>query len=155
MEINKIINMREAENVENYLSFSFPAISKNEKLARNVVAAFLLDANPTVEILSDIKTAVSEAVTNSVVHGYREREGLCEVVLKLQDNCLYIKIVDYGVGISNIEEARQPFFTTGKSSERSGMGFTVMETFMDEVEVRNLEVGSGLVVEMVKEIQSK
>jgi len=150
---NMILKMREESDAENFLNFVLPALSKNEKLARNIVASFLLELNPSVEVLSDIKTAVSEAVTNSVVHGNGEKRGVCDITLKLSGGVFYIKIADFGVGIKDIDEARQPFFTTGKSGERSGMGFTVMETFMDEVEVKNQESGSGLVVEMVKEIQ--
>ena len=101
----------------------------------------------------DIKTAVSEAVTNSVVHGYNSRGGNCKIQVKLKNDYFYIKVEDYGVGITDIEQARQPFFTTGKSGERSGMGFTVMETFMDEVIVTNQNLGSGLVVEMVKVLE--
>ena len=152
MEIKTILKMREEEFSDNYLVVNLPAISKNERVARNVVASFLLELNPSVESLNDIKTAVSEAVTNSVVHGYREKEGKCVLTLKIKDNIFYIKIEDFGVGIKNIEEAMQPFFTTGNTGERSGMGFTVMETFMDEVSVANQECGTGLIVEMVKEI---
>ena len=150
-ECCEIIEQFRGENeVENQLEIKFPAISKNEKLARNIVASVLLDKNPRVEILADIKTAVSEAVTNSVVHGYCHKGGLCQIVVKLKGNKFYIRIEDFGIGIKDIEQARQPFFTTGTDGDRSGMGFTVMETFMDEVKISNQSQGSGLIVEMVK-----
>lgn len=152
MEMKTILMMRNVEEFDNNLVIYLPALSKNEKLSRNIVASFLLELNPSVESLNDIKTAVSEAVTNSVVHGYKNLGGECVLTLRIKDNIFYIKIEDFGVGINNIEEAMQPFFTTGNTGERSGMGFTVMETFMDEVCVSNQEKGSGLVVEMVKEI---
>ena len=150
-ECCEIIEQFRCEKVfENQLEIKFPAISKNEKLARNIVASVLLDKNPRVEVLADIKTAVSEAVTNSVVHGYGHKGGECHIVAKLNGDKFYIKIEDFGVGIKDIEQARQPFFTTGTNGDRSGMGFTVMETFMDEVKVSNRLQGSGLVVEMAK-----
>ena len=152
MEMKTILMMRNVEEFDNNLVIYLPALSKNEKLSRNIVASFLLELNPSVESLNDIKTAVSEAVTNSVVHGYKNLGGEFDLTLRIKDNIFYIKIEDFGVGINNIEEAMQPFFTTGNTGERSGMGFTVMETFMDEVCVSNQEKGSGLVVEMVKEI---
>lgn len=151
--ISVIEKLRTEEKLDNVLTIEFPAVSKNEKLARNIVASVLLEKNPRVEVLSDIKTAVSEAVTNSVVHGYNSRGGNCKIQVKLKNDYFYIKVEDYGVGITDIEQARQPFFTTGKSGERSGMGFTVMETFMDEVIVTNQNLGSGLVVEMVKVLE--
>lgn len=153
-EVKNIIERLRTGEGENFLEMVFPAISKNEKLARNIVASLLLDKNPSVEVLSDIKTAVSEAVTNSVVHGYMGAGGECKIIAKLSGDFFYIKIEDFGVGIPDIEKARQPFFTTGKNGERSGMGFTVMETFMDEVEVNNQTGKSGLVVEMAKDLTS-
>lgn len=155
MEMKIISKMREEENNDNYLIVRLPALSKNEKLSRNIVSSFLLELNPSIESLNDIKTAVSEAVTNSVVHGYKSCDGECLLTLKTKGNIFYIKIEDFGVGITNIEEAMQPFFTTGNTGERSGMGFTVMETFMDEVRVSNQVNGNGLVVEMVKELKEE
>ena len=145
-----IERLRDEKELDNVLEIKFPAISKNEKLARNIVASILLDKNPRVEMLADVKTAVSEAVTNSVVHGYGHNGGDCLIMAKLKGDKFYIRIEDFGVGIKDIEQARQPFFTTGTNGDRSGMGFTVMETFMDEVEISNQKQGSGLVVEMVK-----
>ena len=92
---------------------------------------------------------MSEAVTHSVVHGYKDLEGECDLTLKIKDNIFYIKVEDHGVGISNIEEAMQPFFTTGNTGERSGMGFTVMQSFMDTISVNN-QTGGGTVVTMQK-----
>ena len=148
-----ILNLRESDDLENYIEVTFPSKSENEKLARNIVASILLELNPTVEELSDIKTAVSEAVTNSIVHGYKNSSGEVCLICKLKNDLVYICISDNGVGIENIEKAMQPFFTTGPEGERSGMGFTVMETFMDEVQVEN-KSGGGLRVELVKKINS-
>lgn len=152
--MSKIQELRDKKDVENYVEMVFPAISKNEKLARNLVSAVIVELNPNVEELTDIKTAVSEAVTNSVVHGYIGKGGDVRLVVKVDGFFVYIRIEDYGTGIEDIEKAREPFFTTGNTGERSGMGFTVMESFMDEIFVFNRESGSGLVVEMVKEINS-
>lgn len=144
--------LRDETNVDNCVEIKFPAVSKNEKLARNLVASILIELNPSVEELSDIKTAVSEAVTNSVVHGYGGKAGMSKLTVKIKNRIVYIKIEDWGVGILDIQKAREPFFTTGNNTERSGMGFTVMESFMDEVEVTNQTTGTGLVVEMIKEL---
>ena len=153
--MSKLIELREKEVVDNMVKIEFWAVSKNEKLARNLVSSVLLELNPNVEELSDIKTALSEAVTNSVVHGYHGKGGLCKMVIKVNRSDVYIRLEDFGGGIEDIEKAREPFFTTGNSSERSGMGFTVMESFMDEVFVSNQTKGTGLVVELFKEIQSR
>ena len=144
--------IRQREEWDNCMEIKFPAVSKNEKLARNLVGAMLLELNPRVEELSDIKTAVSEAVTNSVVHGYLYQGGESKITVKIFNRLVYIKIEDWGVGIKDIKKAREPFFTTGNSAERSGMGFTVMESFMDELEVANQPNMTGVVVEMVKEL---
>lgn len=149
--INKF---KQTDSFDNYIKIIMPALSKNEKFARNLVASFLLDKNPSIEELSDIKTAVSEAVTNSVLHGYSKMSGEISLEASIIGDCLYIKVVDNGVGISDIAQARQPFFTTGPEGERSGMGFTVMETFMDEVNVEHNTDGKGLVVEMVKVLKT-
>lgn len=143
------------QQVDNSLEARFDAKSKNEKLSRNIVAAFVLELNPNVEELSDIKTAVSEAVTNAIVHGYSGCGGEIRITLKSKGSVLYVKIEDFGVGIKDIQKAREPFFTTGNTGERSGMGFTVMESFMDAVEVTNQKGTSGLVVEMIKVINSQ
>ena len=137
--------------MENYMTLKIKAISGNEALARSTVAAFCVSANPTVDILSDIKTAVSEAVTNSIVHGYDGSCGEVEIRASLQGTTLHIDIIDEGVGIEDIEQAKKPFFTTKPNEERSGMGFTVMESFMDELVVRH-NTPHGLIVSMKKDL---
>ena len=114
---------------------SIKAVGKNEAFARSVVGAFCTELNPTIDEISDIKTAVSEAVTNCVVHAYNYGEGEIEIIAEIDGRCLHIEIKDQGVGIENINQARQPFFTTKPNEERSGMGFTVMESFMDSLDV--------------------
>lgn len=136
----------------NKIKITFPAISINEALARNVVASFCLPLNPTLEELSDIKTAVSEAVTNCIVHAYADGEGIIDMEANLYDSgVLSVEIKDYGVGIDDLDKATQPFFTTKPDGERSGMGFTVMQTFMDTVDIVSLP-GKGTTVHMSKNI---
>lgn len=120
-------------NIINEMTLKFKALSENEAFARSCVAAFCVQLNPTLDEITDIKTAVSEAVTNCVVHAYPKEEGEISLNVKLTRDSAIISISDEGVGISNFEKARQPFFTTKPSEERSGMGFTVMESFMDKV----------------------
>ena len=120
-------------NVINEMTLKFKALSENEAFARSCVAAFCVQLNPTLDEITDIKTAVSEAVTNCVVHAYPKEEGEITLNVKLTRGSAIISISDDGIGISNFEKARQPFFTTKPSEERSGMGFTVMESFMDKV----------------------
>ena len=120
-------------NVINEMTLKFKALSENEAFARSCVAAFCVQLNPTLDEITDIKTAVSEAVTNCVVHAYPKEEGEITLNVKLTRYSAIISISDEGIGISNFEKARQPFFTTKPSEERSGMGFTVMESFMDKV----------------------
>lgn len=120
-------------NVINEMTLKFKALSENEAFARSCVAAFCVQLNPTLDEITDIKTAVSEAVTNCVVHAYPKEEGEITLNVKLTRDSAIISVSDEGVGISNFEKARQPFFTTKPSEERSGMGFTVMESFMDKV----------------------
>ncbi len=119
------------------IKFEFDAISENEGLARVVVAAFLTRLDPTLEQLQDVKTAVSEAVTNAVIHGYEEKGGRIWMTAALENGQLELTITDKGIGIENIEQARQPLFTTKPEGERSGMGFSFMEAFMDRVEVES------------------
>ena len=121
--------------VINEMTVSFKAISVNEAFARSLVAAFCVQANPTLDEITDIKTAVSEAVTNSVVHAYPKNTGDVTINVKLYENGALITVSDTGIGISNFEKAKEPFFTTKPDEERSGMGFTVMETFMNNVKV--------------------
>ena len=125
--------------MENYFNLKFEASSTNERFARSVVSAFVLPLDPSVEELSSIKTAVSEAVTNAVVHAYEGKGGEIEMNGTIFGKTLTVTIDDCGKGIEDIAKARQAFFTTGKEGERSGMGFTVMEAFMDKVEVSNLK----------------
>ncbi len=120
---------------ENNVEIIFDAKSENEGFARMVAAAFVTKLDPTLEEISDIKTAVSEAVTNSIVHGYEGKEGKVYMTLGIKDNEVSIEIKDEGVGIENIHRAMEPLFTTKPEQERSGMGFSFMEAFMDELEV--------------------
>lgn len=124
--------------MKNAMKITFSAVPENEALARMAISAFILPLNPTLEQLSDVKTAVSEAVTNSVIHGYPTGGG--EVTLSAaldEDGLLALEIRDCGVGIADIHQAMQPFFSTDRENERSGMGFTVMQSFMDRIEVRS------------------
>ena len=121
----------------NYITMEFPSTSSNEGFARAAAAAFAAQLDPTLEEIGDIKTAVSEAVTNSIIHAYPDRLGKIMLRLKiLEGNVLEITVRDWGKGISDVEKARQPMFTTG-GEERSGMGFTIMESFMDRLSVRS------------------
>ena len=136
----------------NTMSMQIPAKSENESFARAVVAAFCVGLNPTIDEISDIKTAVSEAVTNCVVHAYQKRqhsEDLITIQCKLFPNMLEVTISDRGVGIPDIKQAMEPFYTTEPDNERSGMGFTVMQSFMDSISVNNQD-GGGTVVTMQK-----
>lgn len=144
------------KEIVNQCTVRFPALSRNESLSRSAAAAFALQCDPTVEEIAAIKTAVSEAVTNAIVHGYRDSEGLVELVMKLySDNTLYIQIKDKGRGIPNVKQAMQPAFTTAPADEeRSGLGFTVMESFMDKLRVRSSE-GKGTCVTLEKQLHKK
>ena len=136
----------------NEMRLEFPAIPKNEGLARMVVSAFLVPMNPTIEQMADVKTAVSEAVTNAIVHGYGLRGGVVRLRADYrEDGRMTIDISDRGCGIADVSRAREPFFTTAAGDERSGMGFTVMESFMDQVEVKSV-VGRGTTVRLVKQM---
>ena len=136
----------------NEMRLDFPAIPENEAFARVVVSGFMLPLNPTLEQLADVKTAVSEAVTNAIIHGYAGRRGTVRLHgACTEDGVLYIDVIDRGRGIADVERARQPFYTTDQGEERSGMGFTVMESFMDRVEVKSA-VGEGPTVRLVKQV---
>ena len=142
--------------MKNYMKLEIAAISENESFARSAVAAFALCLNPSLSELSDIKTAVSEGVTNSVVHAYQDGEkGKVEIFCRAEclenGGWLHIEITDYGCGIENIERATTPFFTTLEKEERSGMGFTIMQTFCDAFSVES-EKGKGTRVYMSKRI---
>jgi len=140
--------------IKNTMELRLPSLSINEGFARSVVGAFATQLNPTLEEVADIKTAVSEAVTNAIVHAYPDRIGEIVISASLSGQTLEVSISDKGVGISDIEQARQPFFSTAGDESRSGMGFTVMETFMDEVTVISAP-GEGTTVKMVKTIKSQ
>ena len=137
--------------MENTMRLEFPAFSCNESFARAAVGAFFLQLNPTLEELADVKTAVSEAVTNSIVHGYQNGIGNIVIECRIEDNKFWVAVMDRGVGIEDVEQAKQPFFSTIGGEERSGMGFTVMETFMDCLEVTSTP-GNGTKVTMSKSI---
>lgn len=137
----------------NHMQVSFKSISQNEAFARIVVASFLAPIDPTLEELNEVKTVVSEAVTNAIIHGY-EQEDAFDIYLKceLDDNHVKITIEDLGVGIENVDEALQPLYTSKPELERSGMGFTIMENFMDHVMVES-SLGSGTKVTLEKTFQ--
>lgn len=141
---------------DNQMTVSFLSKSQNEAFARAVTAAFVTQLDPTISDISDIKTAVSEAVTNAVIHGYENKEGMIHLFCGYQKNTIYIEIIDFGKGIENLEQARQPLFTSKPELERSGMGFTVMEMFMDEVEIEtSLEKGTKIrMKKILKKISS-
>ncbi len=138
---------------ENEMQVKMLAIAENEQLARMVVSAFVAPVNPTLEELNDVKTAVSEAVTNAVIHGYPDAENPGYVYLdcQLKDGVFYIVIEDNGVGIENVEQARQPLYTSKPEMERSGMGFAFMEAFMDELKVSS-SPDQGVTVTMKKQL---
>ncbi|MDI9476751.1 MAG: anti-sigma F factor [Bacillota bacterium] len=138
---------------KNYMKIEFDSRSQNEAFARVVVAAFASQLDPTIEEIADVKTAVSEAVTNAIIHGYEDSMGLVTVICKINDNKLEIIVEDSGQGIDDIKQAREPLFTSKPELERSGMGFTVMETFMDEIEVYS-EPKKGTTIKMVKKFKS-
>ena len=136
----------------NHMRLEFDARPENESFARIAAAAFAVPFNPTMDVLSDIRTAVSEAVTNAIVHAYRERGGVITLSAALMENgVLRLEISDRGCGIPDIPQAMQPFFTTQPEKERSGMGFSVMQSFMDDVQVES-EVGKGTTVRMEKRV---
>ena len=134
------------------MKLEFSSKSNNESFARITVAAFAAQLDPSVEELADIKTAVSEAVTNSIIHGYEDKEGIIKIECKLFENSIEIEISDNGKGIEDIKKAREPLYTSKPNMERSGMGFTIMESFMDEVEIESL-LGLGTKVTMKKMVK--
>ncbi len=140
--------------MKNKMTLTFSAISENESFARNAVAAFCAELDPTVDEINDIKTAVSEAVTNCVVHAYPKdgNEHTVTVITEIDDDTVHIVVSDNGVGIDDIAHAMQPFYTSKPEQERSGMGFTIMESFTDELEVTRNEP-QGTVVSMFKTIK--
>lgn len=140
--------------VLNEVKFSVPSLSVNESVARAVVSSFLIQADPSVEELSEIRTVVSEAVTNAVVHGYRNLKSIIEITVRfLRDREVYIKVRDRGCGIEDIERAMQPLFTTAPEEERSGLGFSVMQSFTDSLKVKS-QSGKGTTVIMRKKLKN-
>ena len=140
------------ENKTNRMHLIFDAKSVNEAFARMTVMAFMADMNPTLDELEDVKTAVSEAVTNAIIHGYNDETKQVELSCLREGQKLTVVVEDKGVGIPDVEEAKQPFFTTKPEQERSGMGFAFMEAFMDGMQVVS-EVGKGTRVTMIKYIE--
>ncbi len=136
----------------NKMKLTFSSLSENEAFSRSVVASFIMPLNPTISEICDIKTAVSEAVTNAVVHGYPDSVGEILLSCEIDDDVVHIKIQDFGVGISNLPKALEPFYTTKGDLERSGMGFTIMQSFMDNVEVISKE-NVGTTVVMSKKLE--
>ena len=142
------------EIVDNEMKLEFISKSNNEAFARIAVAAFAAQLDPSIEELADIKTAVSEAVTNSIIHGYDNKMGIVKLKGKIIKNKLIIEISDNGKGIEDIEMAKEPLYTTKPNLERSGMGFTIMESFMDNIKIESI-VGLGTKVIMEKTIKPK
>ena len=142
------------DKFDNEMKLEFISKSSNEAFARIAVAAFAAQLDPTVEELADIKTAVSEAVTNSIIHGYEDKQGLIKIICRLKENEIIIEISDSGKGIEDIDAAKEPLYTTKPNLERSGMGFTIMESFMDSMEIESI-LGLGTKVTMLKKIKEK
>ena len=136
---------------DNKINISFPSHPQNTSFARICISAFIAPLDPSIGDVSDIKTAVSEAVTNSIVHGYDDSPGIIEMEMALEERTLLVSIKDFGCGIENIEKSMRPLFTTKPDKERTGMGFTIMEAFMDNIDVYS-EKGFGTTVKMMKYI---
>jgi stage II sporulation protein AB (anti-sigma F factor) len=147
--------MEEKVQQRNFMNLQFSAKSENESFARVTVAAFISQLDPTMDELSDLKTVISEAVTNSIIHGYDSNpEGMVIITADIIGDTVTITVQDKGAGIEDLDLARQPLYTSKPELERSGMGFTIMENFMDEFEVSS-EPGSGTSIRMKKRIESK
>lgn len=142
------------EQFENEMKLEFVSKATNEAFARITVAAFASQLDPTIEELADIKTAVSEAVTNCIIHAYENKQGIIKINGKLNNNQIIIEISDNGKGIENVDIAKEPLYTTKPNLERSGMGFTIMESFMDSMKVESI-VGLGTKVTLVKSIKKE
>ena len=140
-------------NFDNEMKLEFLSKSNNEAFARITIAAFVSQLDPTIEELADIKTAVSEAVTNCIVHGYEDKQGIVKIISKISGNEVSIEISDNGKGIEDVEMAKQPLYTTRPNLERSGMGFTIMESFMDNMQVESV-LGLGTKITMKKTIKT-
>ena len=142
------------KNLKNEMKLEFLSKSANESFARIAIAAFFSQLDPTIEELADLKTSISEAVTNCIIHAYPNTDGIIKIKGKLYDNEIEIEISDNGVGIENIEEAKEPLYTTKSNLERSGMGFTIMESFMDSFKVESI-VGLGTKISMSKKVKKE
>lgn len=142
------------KKIKNEMKIEFDSKSANEAFARIAVAAFASQLDPTIEEIADIKTAVSEAVTNSIIHAYPNKDGVVKLKAILYEDEIEIEVSDTGSGIENIEEAKKPLFTTKGNLERSGMGFTIMENFMDNLKVESI-VGLGTKISMCKKIKKE
>jgi len=136
----------------NEMMLEIDSQSRNESFARMVIAGFVAQLDPTIEEIADIKTAISEAVTNSIIHGYNSGKGKIKIYCKISNRDVYIEVSDNGVGIENIEKAMEPLYTSRPELERSGMGFAFMEAFMDDLEVES-KVNIGTTIKMKKQIQ--
>ena len=146
--------MENSTYINNHMELSFDAVSVNEAFSRTAVAMFMAQLDPTLEQIDDVKTAVSEAVTNAIIHGYNEDEPEKQVKMKCmydENRILTIKIIDEGIGIKNIDKAMQPLYTSKPQMERSGMGFSFMQAFMDSLVVES-ECGRGTMVTMTKNL---
>lgn len=146
--------MENSTYINNHMELSFDAVSVNEAFSRTAVAIFMAQLDPTLEQIDDVKTAVSEAVTNAIIHGYNEDEPEKQVKMKCmydENRILTIKIIDEGIGIKNIDKAMQPLYTSKPQMERSGMGFSFMQAFMDSLVVES-ECGRGTTVTMTKKL---
>lgn len=139
---------------DNEMKLQFLSKSANESFARITVAAFVSSLDPTIDELADIKTAVSEAVTNSIIHAYENKMGIVKIMGRIKDNKIILEISDKGKGIENIDVAKEPLYTTKPNLERSGMGFTIMESFMDTVYIESI-VGLGTKITMSKHIKQR
>lgn len=136
--------------MKNVMNIQFSARSENESFARVTVAAFIAQLDPTMDELTEIKTVVSEAVTNAIIHGYEsDPNGMVSIKVETEDGLVRMTIKDEGIGITNLDEARMPLYTTKPELERSGMGFTIMENFMDEVEIESSD-GNGTTIHLTK-----
>jgi stage II sporulation protein AB (anti-sigma F factor) len=141
-------------NGKNFMKLEFASRSENESFARVAVASFIAQLDPTMSEMTDIKTVVSEAVTNAIIHGYDNRaDGVVGIYAEIEDDAVKIEITDHGAGIADIEQAKQPLFTSKPELERSGMGFTIMENFMDSMNIET-SPGSGTKITLVKRIAS-
>ncbi|MFA6866139.1 MAG: anti-sigma F factor [Clostridia bacterium] len=137
--------------MDNSMCLRIKAIESNESFARSVVSAFCVGNNPSLETVNDIKTAISEAVTNSIVHGYTKYEGDILLEATIKDDLLTVRVIDYGIGILDVDTALGDYYTTEKNGERSGLGFTIMQSFMDSLEVESV-MGAGTTVTMTKKL---